>query len=289
MSQVHDQLEALCHDQGTAQLSISKRGEVCFNSSHYDAPVDVYAVQKGIVSLLVGIAETRYFLERYDAMNHILDPEWTQLEKPDEAALTVETLLNMTTGMDDELRLNGVIGEEWRYNNVAFQALKKALEIQTGETLSDITHTWLLDPLTIKDTHWRDRPPDHNGRVFSALFSTAPSLRQIGEALLRDELIDPEYKAALTTPSSTTNPAWHLGWWNNCSEHYRLPGKDGTFKGPLLPHAPRDLISARGFGGHHLSISPDRGWVIAQTISPDQPRKSHTDTDPHFWQLIEAL
>ena len=28
MSQVHDQLEALCHDQGTAQLSISKRGEV---------------------------------------------------------------------------------------------------------------------------------------------------------------------------------------------------------------------------------------------------------------------
>lgn len=46
---------------------------------------------------------------------------------------------------------------------------------------------------------------------------------------------------------------------------------------------------ARGFGGHHLSISPDRGWVIAQTIAPDQPRKSHTDTDPHFWQLIEAL
>ena len=87
---VSEDLQQLCQAQGTAQISVSKAGTLVFDQCPMSMPVDVYAVQKGVVSILIGIAEARYFLERVDAMNHILDPEWTQLTKPDEASLTVK-------------------------------------------------------------------------------------------------------------------------------------------------------------------------------------------------------
>jgi len=289
MNNVSEAFTAHCQASGTAQISISKHGHLCFELQLTNDPVDVYAVQKGILAVLIGIAENRFFLERYDAMNHILEPEWTQLEKPDEASLSVETLLDMTTGMDDHLCLNGRIGHDWRYNNVAFQFLKQALEIQTGEKLNELTRAWLLEPLGIEDTYWQDRSPDTEGRVFSALYSTASSLRVIGEALLNDALIDTEFKQTLSTPSASTNPAWHLGWWNNAADSYQIPGKNELFKGPLLPDAPPDLISARGAGGHHLSISAQKGWVIAQTMDPSRRQSDTRQGQSAFWQLIDKL
>ena len=74
MSQIAD-FEQLCRAQNTAQISISQGGKVVFDRTFVKHPIDVFAVQKGILSILIAIAENRYFLERYDAMNHILTPE----------------------------------------------------------------------------------------------------------------------------------------------------------------------------------------------------------------------
>ncbi len=61
-------------------------------------------------------------------MNHIIDPEWTQLSKPDEASLTVEILMNMTTAWMRRFASQGQTGTDWAYNNVAYQKLKEALD-----------------------------------------------------------------------------------------------------------------------------------------------------------------
>ena len=282
-------LQQLCQAQGTAQISVSKAGTLVFDQRPVSTPVDVYAVQKGIVSILIGIAEARYYLERVDAMNYILDPEWTQLTKPDEASLTVEILMDMTTGMNDRLQKHGQIGQDWFYNNVAYQKLKTALTLQTGLELNALTQAWLCEPLGITDASWVTRAKDAEGHAFSALHTTAQSLRKIGEALLQDQLVDPYYRAALGTPSGSTNPAWHLLWWNNQAETHMRPGSDQRYTRPLLPYAPRDLISARGAGGHHLSISPSLGLVVAQTIDPaasSRPKPGHQQA---FWELIQQL
>lgn len=282
-------LEQLCKAQGTAQISVSKAGALVFDQSYISAPIDVFAVQKGIVAILIGLAEARYFLERVDAMNHIIDPEWTQLSKPDEASLTVEILMDMTTGMDDQLCQQGQTGKDWYYNNVAYQKLKEALTVQTGLELNALTQAWLFEPLGITDSAWITRPQDAGGHAFSALQTTAQSLRQVGEALLQDQLVDPLYREALGTPSSSTNPAWHLLWWNNQAQTHMRPGSDQVFTKPLLTKAPSDLISARGAGGNHLSISTSLDLVIAQTIDPES---STTPTGAHqqaFWDLIQRL
>lgn len=171
MSQISE-FEQLCKAQNTAQISISQGGKIVFDRTFVEDPIDVFAVQKGIISILIAIAETRYFLERYDAMNHILTPEWTQLSKPDEASLTVEILMNMTTGMDESLKAKGTMGKDWAYNNVAYQKLKEALEIQTGMTLQAITEQWLLAPLGLSGMTWRTRAAD--GEVVLSLRFTQP-------------------------------------------------------------------------------------------------------------------
>ena len=286
---VSQDLQQLCQAQGTAQISVSKAGTLMFDQRPMSTPVDVYAVQKGIVSILIGIAEARYFLERVDAMNHILDPEWTQLTKPDEASLTVEILMNMTTGMNDQLQKQGQIGKDWFYNNVAYQQLKTALTIQTGLELNVLTQAWLFEPLGITDANWITRAKDADGHAFSALQTTAQSLRKIGEALLQDQLVDPYYRAALGTPSESTNPAWHLLWWNNQAPTHMRPGSDRVYPKPLLPHAPKDLISARGAGGHHLSISPSLDLVVAQTMDPAAAHPPKRANQQAFWDLIQQL
>ena len=86
-------------DTGTSQISIVTADELLIDEVFDNEPVDVAAVQKGILSVLIGIAEEKYLLEITDPVNHHLDPEWTNLSPWDEAKLTIEILLNMTTGM----------------------------------------------------------------------------------------------------------------------------------------------------------------------------------------------
>ena len=46
MTVTHD-LQQLCQAQGTAQISVSKAGELIFDQRYIDSPIDVFAVQKG--------------------------------------------------------------------------------------------------------------------------------------------------------------------------------------------------------------------------------------------------
>ena len=87
----------------TAQIAVWQDGQVRLDIEFDATPVDVFAVQKGLVSLLLGIAEEKFLLDIPGRVNHHLTPGWTQLSPCDEAKLTIEILLNMVTGMDDEL------------------------------------------------------------------------------------------------------------------------------------------------------------------------------------------
>ncbi len=288
MSQISE-FEQLCKAQNTAQISISQGGKIVFDRTFVEDPIDVFAVQKGIISILIAIAETRYFLERYDAMNHILTPEWTQLSKPDEASLTVEILMNITTGMDESLKAKGTMGKDWAYNNVAYQKLKEALEIQTGMTLQAITEQWLLAPLGLSGMTWRTRAADGEGRTFSALHSTAQTLRAIGDGLLFQELVESSYLDQLESPGKSTNPAWNLLWWTNRAQSHQLPGRHEIIERALLPAAPEDLISARGLLGQHLSLSRRHELVVAQTRLRGEGVSDREPGQTEFWSAVTAL
>ena len=153
----YQQIEKLARATSTAQIAVWQDGQVRLDIEFEATPVDVFVVQKGLVSLLLGIAEEKFLLNIPDCVNHHLPPGWTQLSPWDEAKLTIEILLNMVTGMDDELAAQGVIGETWRYNNTAYNYLKKILEIHTQKSLQGVTSDWLLEPLGMAKTYWEPR------------------------------------------------------------------------------------------------------------------------------------
>ena len=282
----------LGQQQSYAQIAIFQHGKPVMDYSWLDQPVDVFAVQKGVLAILIGIAEEKYLLEVSDHMNHHIDPEWTKLSPWDEAKLTLETLMNMTTGMNDRLEADGDIGRTWRYNNVAYQQLKRILERHTGLSLQQLSHEWLLRPLGLNNTHWKLRPSateqrDSQTELISGLWSTAHDLAKIGEALRTDVLVSSSFRESLSQSGSQTNPSWGRLWWNNNANIYMTPGSERQFQGPLLPMAPLDLITTKGAGGHQLTIVPSLELVVA--ITRLSGRRPMVNSDTLLWGTIMSI
>jgi CubicO group peptidase (beta-lactamase class C family) len=285
------ELIQFCRDNHCAQVSVLHHGNILVEEVFSTHPVDVAAVQKGLIAILIGIAQEKSLLETFDNMNHHIEPEWTQLGPWDEAKLQIEHLMQMTTGMDDELKPEGNIGETWRYNNVAYQLLKKILSLHTGLSLNELSSNWLFEPLNMHESDWRDRDillPD--GTPYTALFTTAADLLQLGKAVLnrgKPIMNDEFYIDQLSQPGSTENPSWGLLWWNNNQDRFMVPNSTNVFTGPPINSAPRDLISARGYKGNHLGISPSLDLVAALTIRPDSPGNKRLEQE--FWSLLTPL
>lgn len=279
-------------EQGTTELAINYGGAPFVDVVGDVQPTDVFAVQKGILSLLIGIAEEKYLLETCDAINHHLDPEWTELSPWHEASVTIETLLAMTTGMDDELNPLGVVGVNWRYNNRAYNYLKKILCLHTGLSLNELSRQWLFDPLGMSNTQWENRDqklPD--GTVFTGLRSCAADLIKIGQLVLGGgrwndvQIVPKHYIDQMSVGSSKDNPAWGFCWWNNSSEQFMLPMKDKIYSGNVVPTAPNDLVSLRGAFGNFLYILPQHSLVVARTRKADHG-KSEATFETEFWRRL---
>jgi len=278
----------------SAQLIVMQAGETIVNASFDPAPVDVFAVQKGLLSILIGIAEEKYLLEPCDAINHHLEPEWTNLSPWTEASLTIERLMAMTTGMDDELNELGTVGESWRYDNTAYHYLKKILSLHTGMTLNELSAEWLFGPLGMNETRWMDRSrllPD--GSKVSGLASTAFDLAKIGQLVLNNgkhkgtRIVPGHYLNQMTAPGSKQNPAWGYCWWNNNQPHHRQPySEHKIIEGAILPQAPSDLVAARGLLENGLYIVPGLELVVARTARPNPSKERRERFEQPFWELL---
>jgi CubicO group peptidase (beta-lactamase class C family) len=286
----------LVEETGSAQCRIKQSGEVLLDLRLQSESLDVFAVQKGLLTLLLGIAEEQYLLETLDNMNHHLTPEWTKLSPWDEAKLSIETVLSMTTGMDDELAPLGEINKSWRYNNTAYQYLKEILCQQSDLSLQDLSETWLFEALAMRDTQWIEREQlTPSGKAFTGLLSTAADIAKIGELILNhgrygeQQIVPAHFVSTIAKPSSEENPAWGWGWWNNISQHY-IPAmrEDTRVEGKLIPDAPDDLIAARGAFGNYLYVVPSAELVIARTCHR-QSEKPRQNFERKLWSLLKEV
>jgi CubicO group peptidase (beta-lactamase class C family) len=237
-----------------------------------DAAGDVFAVQKGLFALLLGLAREEGVLDVDDPLSKHLPAGWTRLPEADEARLTVRHVLTMTTGMDDALEPEGEVGRTWRYNNAAYNYLKRILVGRTGRDLQSLTRTWLLDPLGMRHTRWVDRDgvlPD--GRRISGLETSALDLARLGLLVLADGrwggaslLPDPAYRRGMLAPGSDANPAWCWLWWRNDQQRFMVPFRDRVYEGVPIPEAPRDAVMAQGAGDNRLYVLPSAGRVVVR-------------------------
>ena len=281
---------------GSAQLTILHRAGLLAEAKFDDSSLDVFAVQKGLIAILIGLAQEKGYLEIYDHINHHIDPEWTRLSPWDEAKLSIETLLTMTTGMDDDLNLLGDINKTWRYNNVAYGYLKLLLEQATGRNLSALTDEWVSTPLGMTETRWFDREQQlPNGTQMTGLMSTAKDLALLGQMILHRGqvngttiLADTFFLDDLVKPGSSMNPAWGWLWWNNNQTEFMLPRSDRIYEGRPIPNAPEDLFAARGAFANFLTIVPSLDIVVARTASPSAQNISVRSFENEFWRYLQA-
>ena len=235
----------------------------------------------GLIGMLFAAGEKHLFVERWDAVNHIVQPEWTKLSKWDEAKLSVETLLDMTIGMDSDLALMGTIGHSHSFEPVILKKLVEILETQTARPINEILASWLRDPLSIETEHCQLIWDEQTSRW--RLSASMDAIHRLGIAMLDAALFDGSYLMAMREPAQSSSPHFRLLWWNNCRallEERRITPPNSV---------PSDLLVATLRGKECLAISGDLD--VALTISaPSQPTETHLAlellADPLLWEAL---
>ena len=235
----------------------------------------------GLIGMLFAAGEKHLFVERWDAVNHIVQPEWTKLSKWDEAKLSVETLLDMTIGMDSDLALMGTIGHSHTFEPVILKKLVEILETQTARPINEILASWLRDPLSIEPEHCQLIWDEQTSRW--RLSASMDAIHRLGIAMLDAALFDGSYLMAMREPAQSSSPHFRLLWWNNCRallEERRITPPNSV---------PSDLLVATLRGKECLAISGDLD--VALTISaPSQPTETHLALEllasPLLWEAL---
>ena len=255
---------------------------------------DVASQQKSFVALLVGMAVDRGLLDVDRPVSSFLGQGWSKAAPQAEASITVRHLLEMTSGLGEDLRVEAQPGARFFYNTPAYAFTKQVLERVTGRSLDDITQAWLVVPLGLSDTSWRQRPPalaDVGNPT--GLVTTPADMARVGQLLL-DRGLGPDGKRVISVAQldalltrTATNPAYGRLWWLNGSDHALRAGAGAPRQeSALVPAAPTDLVAALGAHDRKLFVVPSLDLIVVRTGQAAPAR----DFDQQLWlRLMKAL
>jgi CubicO group peptidase (beta-lactamase class C family) len=239
-----------------------------------DDLTNLHSVTKSVLSTLVGIAIGDGRLSTATTIGDVL-PERVPADEPAKAAITVEHLLTMTSGLApdgewdiDELAdagrswvdgpllapLRSEPGTAFAYNNGAAHVLGVLLAVAVGTPLRTFAEERLFDPLGIADYRWPEDPEGH-ALGYGHLELRPIDLLRLGELYLHPgDVIDPEYVAKATTAATAGGPPERTGygflWW--VTERSGAPA-----------------FFAGGFGGQYVTVVPTRELVVVTTADVD--------------------
>jgi CubicO group peptidase (beta-lactamase class C family) len=252
---------------------------------------DVASVQKNVVSLLAGIAEGKGLLDLAAPVSFYLGEGWSKAATDQEAAITIEHVMSMTSGLSIDRTFEVPAGQKWRYNTNVYSRMLPVLEAVSGLSVDEYTVQWLTAPIGMSDSSWVPRPWITSGQDANVVGfgSTARDLARLGLLVLRggkwngiDILGNPGYIKRSTSSSQQLNPAYGYLWWLNGQERY-LKGRGDVFEGQLIPSAPNDLYFASGALGRKCYVVPSMMLVV--TRLGDEPE---SDFDEELWRRLMA-
>ena len=250
---------------------------------------DVASVQKSVISFLTGVAEGKGVLDLGAPVTTYLGPGWSAASPDEEAAITVEHLLSMTSGLATDGTYEVPAGTRWQYNTNVYARMLRVLGTVSGLSVHDYTRRWLTEPIGMADSGWTPRPWVRGGADANSVgFSTsARDLARFGLLMIRggrwgdiDLLGNVGYIGRATAPSQPLNEAYGWLWWLNGQATGMLAG--GTaFDGSLVPSAPADLYAGYGARGRKVYVVPSHKLVVTRLGDAPGP-----DFDDEFWRLL---
>jgi len=251
---------------------------------------DVASQQKSFVALLVGIGVDKGKIDIEKSVSSYIGAGWSKATLEQEAAITVRNLMEMNSGLKENLTYDAPAGTKFFYNTPAYAILKPVLEKASGENLRIVTQLWLTKVGDMHDTGWEQRPAAFaDAGNPTGLVTTPRDIARMGQIVLDGgtkpngtRLISKQQLDALFVRSKT-NPAYGHLWWLNGSDETANVGPSAPRRaGQLIPSAPRDLVAALGAQDRKLFIVPSMKLIVVRTgqATPDN------DFNDKLWQLL---
>lgn len=234
---------------------------------------DVASMQKSFVAVLAGVAVDQGLLDVARPVSAYAGAGWSRAAPEREARITVRHLMEMTSGLKENLSPEFEPGTRFFYNTPAYAVLKKALEGATKRPLDELTRQWMTEPLGMRDTAWRERPPAlADAANPTGLVTTPRDMARLGQMIL-DRGLAPDGRRVISAAQldalltrTPTNPGYGRLWWLNGGSHLFVAGPGAPRReGPLVPAAPPDMVAAHGFLERRLFVVPSLKLIVVRS------------------------
>ena len=255
---------------------------------------DVASQQKSFIAILIGVGVDKGLVDISKPVSAYAGAGWSRASPEQEAKITVRHLMEMNSGLKENLTYEAEPGAKFFYNTPAYAVLKKVLEGASKQTLDQVTQAWLAGPAGMKDTSWRKRPGAFSdvGNP-TGLVTTPRDIARMGQLVLDggkaadgSRVISKAQLDAMFKRTST-NPAYARLWWLNGGAYSLGAGAAiARTEGQLIPAAPADLIAAQGAQDRKLYVVPSRKLIVVRTgqAAPDR------DFNQQLWtRLMQAV
>ena len=254
---------------------------------------DVASQQKSFVAILIGVGIDKKLIDIEKPVSAYTGAGWSKASADQEKKITVRHLMEMNSGLKENLTFEAEPGTKFFYNTPAYAVLKKVLEGASKQSLDQVTQAWLAGPAGMKDTSWRKRPgafADVGNPT--GLVTTPRDIARMGQLVLDGgkaadgtRVISKSQLDALFKRTST-NPSYGHLWWLNGGAYGLAPGANvARTEGQLIPAAPADLVTAQGAQDRKLYVVPSRKLIVVRTgqAAPDR------DFNQQLWlRLMKA-
>lgn len=231
---------------------------------------DVASVQKSLAAVLLGIALDKELVELNDSVTKHLGSGWSNAPVLAEAEITLEHLISMSSGLNDQLEFRSKPELKWKYNTNAYSRIMNVLEAASGLDRNELTEQW-LSPLQMKNSVWKvrrfaksDPKTNRHGWVTSARDLARLGLLVSANGDWKDRAViqGKDYVRHMLQSSQRLNPAYGYLWWLNGQSHALRAGRRRA--GPLNPNAPEDMVAGLGALGRKLYVVPSFQLVIVR-------------------------
>jgi len=251
---------------------------------------DVASQQKSFTACLLYIGREKGLIDFGKSVTSYIGPGWSRAAPAEEAGIRLIHLMEMSSGLTEQLTREAPAGERFFYNTPAYAVLKRVLSTAAARSLEDLTREWLAEPAGMAETAWRPRPQAF-GDVGNptGLVTTPRDIARFGRLILSGgkaengrRVLKTESVSDMLAPSRT-NPAYAKLWWRNDSS-WSIGAGGRRLDTNLIQEAPRDLLIALGAQDRKLFLSPERDLIVVRT-----GRAAGPGFDGRFWTRLSAV
>ncbi|WP_179315761.1 serine hydrolase domain-containing protein [Winogradskyella undariae] len=299
-----DQLSPLLdflEEKNTKSFIILHNGKIVieeYMNGHSDTTPWYWAsAGKTLTAAVTGIAQEEGLIDINNKVSDYLGTGWTSAPLEKENLITSKNLLEMTSGLDDNLgddvsssnlQYLEDVDQRWAYHN-AYVKLQDVVSAASQDSWTNYFNTNLKTKIGMSGA-WIQTGS------YSLYWSTTRSMARFGLLSLANgkwetEQIIPElYMNEATNTSQSINEAYGYLWWLNGKSSYHLPQSQFEFQGELIPNAPSDTFAALGKNDQKIYIVPSKDLVIIRMgEAADDENFALSSFDNNLWEKINAF